>query len=116
MFGRYIITEITKQWPEPVHHARHLRCCAHSKAHACTDRRDEVEHLRAKCVNNIFREETAPKGVFAYGQRVTLKNGPLAYHLGTYDCAVGKNREAAIFNLFGSDTRVIFKRGELAAA
>lgn len=116
LFGRYIITAITDQWPSlfGMRGISDMLLTA-NRVPALVDE-DRVEHIRALCVNNIFREPRAQKGALMYGQKVTPKAGPLAYHTGSYDCRIGKNREAAIFTLFGAETRVIFKRGELQAA
>lgn len=50
-----------------------------------------------------------------YGQKVTPKDGVWFGHFGSYDSAY-KNREFALFSLFGREARVSFKQGDLLAA
>jgi len=50
------------------------------------------------------------------GQSVRPRSGPFVYMTGTYDGLVNNNREAALFRIFGVDTRVVFAKGELVIA
>lgn len=68
-------------------------------------------------VDGIYskRVNETKKG-FVYGQRVTPSDGPFAYHIGRYDGVASRKREAAIFNCFGREQKIMFKAGQLLAA
>lgn len=75
-----------------------------------------LDAIRSMCIGDIYSPIAATKQGFFYGQRVTPKDGPLAYHVGRYDGGASKHRDAALFNIFGREQRVVFKAGELIAA
>ena len=76
-----------------------------------------LDYIRSMCVNDVYcpRVVEGRKG-FLYGQRVTPKEGPMAYHVGLYDGVRSRHREVALFNLFGREQRITFKAGDLVAA
>jgi hypothetical protein len=75
----------------------------------------EVECIRQLCPDNVFRENVIQFNGFIYGQRVTPKAGPLAFHVGRFDSSK-RHSELAIFTLFGQDQKVVFRKGDLIAA
>lgn len=76
-----------------------------------------LDAIRSMCVDNVYSPcAVESRNGFFYGQRVTIETGPMAYHIGRYDGHASKNRDAALFNLFGREQRVTFKTGELIAA
>jgi len=75
----------------------------------------EVERMRAMCDGDAYRSSVVEESGFCYGQRVSPKAGPLAYHVGRYDKKTRRG-DFAMFVLFGQEQRVIFKQGELEAA
>ena len=78
---------------------------------------EQLMKLRSVCVNGIYNQQVVETGRgFVYGQRVTPQSGPLAFHVGRYDGRASKNREAAVFNLFGREQKLFFKAGDLLAA
>jgi transcription antitermination factor NusG len=76
---------------------------------------DQLAYVRSQCdENGIVRPAPVPPvKKLRYGDVVYTENGPLANKPGVYDCVVGKNREAALFNMFGRENRVLFLLGEL---
>ena len=50
------------------------------------------------------------------GQTVRPTSGPFLYMTGTYDGLVNNTHEAALFRIFGNETRVVFAKGELVVA
>ena len=75
----------------------------------------ELDRMRSMCDGNAYRSSVVEKGGFEYGQRVSPKAGPLAYHVGRYDKKTRRG-DSALFVLFGQEQRVLFKQGELLAA
>lgn len=74
----------------------------------------ELERLQSFYGTDVYRPvERITK--FDYGQRVTPKEGPFAYHVGRYEGKT-KRGDAALFQLFGQEQRVLFKKGSLIAA
>ena len=73
----------------------------------------QLASLRDQCINGVYQKPEVPRKGFTYGQKVTPNHGPLAFHVGKYDGVVKDHREAAIFQLFGRDQRLIFKAGVL---
>lgn len=72
----------------------------------------EIDMLKAQCdVNDIMVE---PKDQFMYGQRVSPRSGPFAYHVGRYEHKTRRG-DTAMFLLFGRDQKVEFQAGELVA-
>jgi transcription antitermination factor NusG len=115
LFGRYIMVVISSTWAALLS----LRgisgmLLTANNIPAVVDE-DRLEHIRAMCINGIYREPR-PSFSLHYGQRVTVRRGPLVAFSGIYDGPVSKRREAAIFCLFGREQRVVFKKGELLAA
>jgi len=75
----------------------------------------EIEYLRALCVNGVYSPRAIKKRGFEFGDKVTPREGPLAFHVGKYDKG-GKRSDSAFFLIFGREQRVVFKAGELIAA
>ena len=81
----------------------------------------EMDRLRGMCSpDGMYRSASAPEaGGFEYGQRVSPKSADhfFSCQVGRYDGKVGKKGrgDAALFLLFGRDTRVVFNRGDLVA-
>ena len=76
----------------------------------------EMERLHAMCDDSVYRSSVVEKHGFEYGQRVSPKEGPFAYHTGRYDGKANKRGDvAALFQLFGREQRVVFKSGDLLA-
>lgn len=73
----------------------------------------ELKRLRDMCdENGIYRSAKTIEG-FTYGQRVTPKEGPFAYHVGRFESKNKRGDLAALFSLFGREQRVVFKPGDL---
>jgi transcription antitermination factor NusG len=116
LFGRYILTTICSAWREikNMRGVAGMLCNEDGFPAQCLTH--EVERIRKLCNNNVFIEEDNCKVAgFVYGQRVTPKSGPLAFHVGKFD-SVKRSSEAAIFNLFGREQKVVFRKGDLIAA
>lgn len=122
LFGRYVFVALNDLWQRMLS----LRGVAGilltpdtegeypAPALACPK---QIEYIKTQCVNNIYRStDDKVRGGFVYGQHVRPKEGPLEWHVGAYDGRAGKNKYAALFNIFGREQRVIFKRGDLIAA
>lgn len=75
----------------------------------------ELDRMRSMCDSGVYRSSMVEDVGFSYGQRVSPKTGPLAYHVGRYDKKT-KRGDSALFVLFGQEQRVVFKQGELLAA
>lgn len=75
----------------------------------------EMDRMREMCDLGVYHSSVVEESGFEYGQRVSPKTGPLAYHVGRYDKKT-KRGDSALFVLFGQEQRVIFKRGDLLAA
>jgi len=114
LLGRYIFFIITDIWRT----LAHLRGVAGmlmdaEKTFPAKIEDGTLETFRAYCA--CPKAVEARKG-FVYGQRVAPQTGPLAYHVGSYDGVASRHREAAVFNLFGREQRIVFKSGDLIAA
>ncbi len=117
LLGRYIPFIITDYWRAILS----LRGISGMLLNAEKDqpalvKEDQIEAIKAICVNGVYREPIVEAAPLVYGQRVTPKTGPLHSHVGRYDGRKGKKREAALFMLFGREQRITFKKGELVAA
>lgn len=78
-------------------------------------RQYEIDSLRSLCDNDVLRPKlTKSQAEFVYGQRVSPKEGPFAYHVGRYDRKTRRG-DAAMFVLFGREQRIVFKKGDLLA-
>ena len=118
LLGRYILFVITDVWKNllSIRGVRGMLLDVNKMFPAVVD--DEaLDDIRSMCINNVYspRVVNARKG-FVYGQRVTTETGPFAYHIGRYDGIHSRQREVALFNLFGREQKVAFKAGELIAA
>jgi transcription antitermination factor NusG len=77
-----------------------------------TVRAAAMKDLKASCnKNGIFLNPVQPK--FMRGQQVKVLSGALAEKIGVFDGISGQH-EAALFNLLGAQTRILFKEGVLA--
>ena len=73
-----------------------------------------VETIKARCDRDgVYVAPVKPR--FRVGDKVKVGAGPLAGSVGLY-AGSAKEREAALFDLFGRKTRVEFKEGDLVAA
>jgi transcription antitermination factor NusG len=116
-FGRYIFVVICDAWESILTmrgiagmllHPESLRPWLVNAA--------DLDRVRALCDgHNVVHEPIKPVRGLCYGDLVYPKDGPLANIRGVYDAKVGKKREAAVFNMFGREQRVVFRRGELQA-
>lgn len=117
LLGRYVLFRIVGDlWKELVRlrGAAGILLTAESNP-ARVDSR-VVEYLSEHCVNGIYQPKTSGTcNGFTYGQRVRPLVGPLAGHTGIFDGTIKRNREAALFFLFGRQQRIVFKHGELEA-
>lgn len=116
LFGRYVLCAITSMWCD----LRHMRGVAgmlvNESGYPAQVVQGEVERIKEFCQGDVFRlPETTNVVGFSYGQRVTPKAGPLVYHVGRFDCSK-RSGDAAIFNLFGREQKVFFRKGDLIAA
>lgn len=76
----------------------------------------EMNRLHAMCDDCVYRSTLQEDEGFAYGQRVTPRDGPFVYYTGRYDGKANRRGdEAALFLCFGREQRVVFKSGELLA-
>lgn len=75
----------------------------------------EMLRLHDMCDDCVYRSTMIDES-FAYGQRVTPKDGPFVYYTGRYDGKANKRGDdAALFLCFGREQRVVFKPGDLLA-
>ncbi len=78
-----------------------------------TVRETSMQSLKDRCnKNGIFQDPTTPH--FQRGQKVRVTSGVLQDKVGTYDGNTGQ-QDAALFDLLGMQTRVLFKEGTLVA-
>jgi transcription antitermination factor NusG len=78
-----------------------------------TVRASAMKELKASCnKNGIYLNPVQPK--FQRGQQVKVLSGAFTDRIGIFDGMNGQH-EAALFNLLGAQTRVLFKEGVLAA-
>ena len=115
LLGRYIFFIITDIWKTLAHlrGVSGMLMDAEKTFPAKVDSK-ALESFRSFCA--LPKDNVAVRKGFVYGQRVAPQTGPLAYHVGSYDGPASRHREAAVFNLFGREQRVVFKSGDLIAA
>lgn len=77
-----------------------------------------IERIRQECDDDGCLILPKPKSLqpLQPGQPVTPRSGHFLYSIGVYQGTTAQHREIALFSLFGRQTRVEFKRGELVAA
>jgi transcription antitermination factor NusG len=84
----------------------------------------QMQAMQQFCCGEMYQKPIRHPDDLIYGQRVTTTSGPFAYHVGRYDGPMprrrgkrGKQRrEAAVFDFFGREQRVVFAVGSLIAA
>lgn len=84
----------------------------------------QIRAMQEFCCGEMYQKPVRLPDDLVYGQRVTTTTGPFAYHVGRYDGPMprkrgkrGKRRrEAALFDIFGREQRVVFAAGSLIAA
>ena len=78
-----------------------------------TVRTTTMQELKDRCnKNGIFQDPV--RSEFQVGQRVKASSGVFADKVGIFDGTAGQHH-AALFDLFGARTRVLFKEGTLVA-
>lgn len=117
LLGRYILFTIVEHWPEllSLRGVAGILLTADNEPAVVVEK--ELSDIRSLCVGNIYCPRVVrSKNGFYYGQRVTPKEGPFAYHVGFFEGVKSRNREVALFKLFGREQKVTFKSGDLIAA
>jgi transcription antitermination factor NusG len=117
-FGRYIFVQIGECW-ERLLHLRGVSGMLLNPDNLMPFKVDleQLNEVRAMCDRNgVISEPEIPIRRLSFGDKVFVESGPFANLTGRYDCRVGKHREAAMFEMFGSEQRVLFRRGELKSA
>lgn len=113
VLGRYILFKIDEQW-QRIQHLRGIDgVLLDVEDQPGLVLPNELSRLRYLCQENIVNKR---KIGFEYGDRVTPKSGPFAHFVGIFDGSLSKGREVAVFSLFGRESKVVFKRGDLIAA
>ncbi len=116
LLGSYILIAICASWRELMSWRGVAGILMNESGHPARVNIREVERLREFCPNDVFRNDVNGIVGLTYGQRVTSKEGPFAYHIGRYDGKKGRNREVAVFTLFGREQKITFRSGDLIAA
>ncbi len=76
-------------------------------------REDEMRKLKGRCDRNgVYLDP--PRVELSQGQKVRVQTGVLAGRVGIFDGLSGQH-EVALFDLFGTRTRVLLKEGSLSA-
>lgn len=143
LFGRYVFFTITDMW-RAVSTAKGVRglMLTHARIWDGSFGPDDAEYeaeptpavvdpiqmkvMQEFCCGEIYQKPVRHPDDLVYGQRVTITEGPFAYQVGRYDGPmprkrgrrgkVKQRREAALFNIFGREQRVVFAVGSLIAA
>lgn len=118
LLGNYILVTICSAWCELLLLRGVLGFIKNADGYPARVNAREVTKLRELCPNNLFTYPIASSSgsCFKYGQRVSPKEGPFAFHVGRYESRKGRYREVAVFKLFGREQKVTFKSGDLIAA
>ncbi len=78
-----------------------------------TVREKAMTELKSQCnKNGVYLNPAKPH--FQKGQKVKVSSGVLAEKIGIFEGVIGQ-QDAALFNLLGAQTRVLFKEGTLVA-
>jgi transcription antitermination factor NusG len=115
LFGRYVLVTINSIWREMKSMRGVAGMLVNEKGFPAQVLPKEVERIRQLCPENVYKENVIQFTGFVYGQRVTPKTGPLAFHVGKFDSSRSSG-ESAIFTLFGQEQKVIFRKGDLISA
>ena len=115
-FGRYIFIALTELWVG-VLALRGVACILIERENLTPLHvdPDELAAVRKLCDRRGVIRIPPIKGL-CLGDVVRVDHGPLAHLRGVYDGAVGRNREAAVFAMFGGQHRALFRTGELRLA
>lgn len=116
LLGNYVLVAVTQCWREvlrlrDVHGMLMNECGFPAQVLPC-----ELAQLRAICPDGVYGGREHLTDGFVYGAKVLAVKGPLTRLTGRYIGRFGKNREEALFSLFGREQKVVFKRGELILA
>lgn len=115
LLGSYIPVAVRQGWEALIGLRDVVGWLLNESGHPAQVLSREIAFLRAMCDGDLFRMTPSESRRFSYGQKVSPKSGPLAFHVGRFDNKT-RNGESALFMLFGREQRVVFKDGELAAA
>lgn len=115
LFGDYILIAICSIWKSLLNIREVRGIMLNESGYPAQVLPRELERIRTMCDGDAYRSSVVEESGFEYGQRVSPRIGPLAYHVGRYDKKT-KRGDSALFVLFGQEQRVIFKRGDLLAA
>jgi len=112
LFGRYFFIRHAEHWPQ-VLTMRHIDdLIRHDDGEPPVVPDHDITALRAREVGGFI----AIKRGFAHGQKVRAKSGLLMGHVGIYAGMLHNDRECAIFDFMGQQSRVEFAPGILSAA
>jgi transcription antitermination factor NusG len=111
LYPRYFFAWVQDHW-SGILHANGVAGVLMQGECIATVRAAAMKDLKASCnKNGIFLNPVQPK--FQRGQQVKVLSGALAEKIGVFDGISGQH-EAALFNLLGAQTRILFKEGVLA--
>lgn len=119
VFGRYIFFVVDHEW-ERVFRAKHVSAVVMNAETLHPQRADtrQVESLRSLCGDHDIMDEQDLGIVIPRlnaGDLVTARSGSFRGMYGRYSAEIDTRHEAALFDLLGKETRVVFKRGLLEA-
>lgn len=114
LLGDYILTAITSKWKIMLRIREVSGIIMNCDGFPAQVLPEELKRLHEMCDDAGIHHPVKYNGEFEYGQRVTPKTGPFAYHIGRYDKKTRRG-DSALFSLFGREQRVIFKKGDLLA-
>lgn len=116
LLGNYVLMQVCSRWRDVLRLRDVHGMLLNESGFPAQVLTREVENLRAFCPDEIYNGSTHETDGWCYGAKVYVEKGPFARFIGRYEGKTGKNREAAVFSLFGREQKVTFKRGELILA